>query len=105
MLQCEIAIAYLAMVNFKLISPFSHILQSLLHVIFMEIHLRRHTLWVYEWRIAFNSSKNTLMLFVRLWDPKAHTNPVIWQQVSWVRTIHWSWSDRAGRGADLDSIF
>jgi len=51
------------MVNFKLFSPVSHILQSLLHVIFMEIHLRRHTLWVYEWRIAFNSSKNTVMLF------------------------------------------
>jgi len=44
MLQCKIAITYLAMVNFKLIiSHFSHIMQSLLHVICMEIHLRRHT--------------------------------------------------------------
>jgi hypothetical protein len=29
----------------------------------MEIHLRRHTLWVCEWGIAFSSSKNTVMLF------------------------------------------
>jgi hypothetical protein len=62
-LTCKIATAYLAVFNFKLIiSPVSHIIQKLLHIICMEIHLRRHTLWVCEWWIVINSSKNTAML-------------------------------------------